>query len=80
MVISSIIVKCINGAEEVLPTQLEQIGGVTVEGIHNGDIILVLESSSLDAAVHILETEITPLSGVIGAYPVYVNTDCKNTI
>lgn len=75
MVISSVIVKCLNKAEHTLETQLEKIEGVSVEGVYNGDFIIVLESSSVDAAVHIIEKEVTPLPGVAGAYPVYVYTE-----
>lgn len=73
--ISSVIVKCLNGAEKVLPTDLAQIQGVSVEKIHNGDIILLLESPSLEEAAQVLQQQIALLPGVSGAYPVYISME-----
>lgn len=75
MVISSAIVKCLTEAEDTLSGQLEQIEGLSVEKVHNGDIIIVLESSSVDQALLTIEREITPLQGVLGTYPVYINME-----
>lgn len=75
MVISSVIVKCLNGTENSLTAQLAEIEGVSVERVVDGDVILVLESPSVDSAAQTLEQKIVPLPGVAGAYPVYISME-----
>ncbi|AGA68527.1 uncharacterized protein involved in formation of periplasmic nitrate reductase [Desulfitobacterium dichloroeliminans LMG P-21439] len=75
MVISSVLVKCMDGTENALLVQLKKIEGVSVEAVINGDIILVIESESANASVQIIETGIQSLPGVVGVYPVYIHMD-----
>ncbi|AFL99647.1 MULTISPECIES: chaperone NapD [Desulfitobacterium] len=75
MVISSLIVKCLHGFEDILPIQLKEVEGVSVEGVINGDIILVLESELVNDAVRVIESGIGSLPGVTGVYPVYIAMD-----
>ncbi|MEL1134579.1 chaperone NapD [Desulfitobacterium sp. THU1] len=75
MVISSLIVKCLRSFEDSLPNQLEQIKGVSVERVINGDIILVLENELVNDAVQLVESKIGSLPGVTGVYPVYIAMD-----
>ena len=75
MVISSVIVKCLDEDSQELQSHLETIDGLSVEKEINGDYIIVLESLSVDDAIYTIEKRINLLPGVKGAYPVYINME-----
>ncbi|ACL19342.1 periplasmic nitrate reductase chaperone NapD [Desulfitobacterium sp. LBE] len=75
MVISSLIVKCLPGFEEPLLSRLKDLERVSVEGVMNGDIILVMENELVHDAVQMIESGIGALPGVTGVYPVYIAMD-----
>ncbi|KJS19233.1 MAG: hypothetical protein VR72_19655 [Clostridiaceae bacterium BRH_c20a] len=73
MIISSLILKCLVGFEEQIRGPLANIKGLSIETVLEGQLILVLESPSVESVLQIMDEQILKLQGVIGVYPVYIH-------
>jgi len=73
MIISSLILKCLVGFEEQLRASLATIKGLSVEEVLDGELILVLETTTADDSIQIMDKQILNLQGVFGVYPVYIH-------
>jgi len=73
MIISSLILKCFVGMEEQLRELLTNLEGLAIEKVLKGELILTLESPTVERAMEVMDKEILKLEGVLGVYPVYIH-------
>jgi len=77
MVISSIILNCSPGSEVAIKDSITEFKGLSVEAILTGQLILLLEKETLEAAYQLINDKLATIAGVWGVYPVYIH--CGST-
>ena len=79
MVISSLVVECVQGYVDQVKSQLETMDGVEVHEVHDYKLVVTIEAETVDDS-HDIANSFVPLTGVIGVNLVYLNWEDDKTI
>ncbi len=79
MVISSLVVECVQGYVDQVKSQLEAMDGVEVHEVHDYKLVVTIEAETVDDS-HDIANSFVPLTGVIGVNLVYLNWEDDKTI
>lgn len=79
MVISSLVVECVQGYVDQVKAQLEAMDGVEVHEVHDYKLVVTIEAETVDDS-HDIANSFVPLTGVIGVNLVYLNWEDDKTI
>lgn len=79
MVISSLVVECVQGYVDQVKSQLEAMDGVEVHEVHDYKLVVTIEAETVDDS-HDIANSFVPISGVIGVNLVYLNWEDDKTI
>ncbi len=79
MVISSLVVECVQGYVDQVKSQLEATDGVEVHEVHDYKLVVTIEAETVDDS-HDIANSFVPLTGVIGVNLVYLNWEDDKTI
>ena len=79
MVISSLVVECVQGYVDQVKSQLEAMDGVEVHEVHDYKLVVTIEAETVDES-HDIANSFVPLTGVIGVNLVYLNWEDDKTI
>jgi|GEM_PF-1504787 nitrate reductase NapAB chaperone NapD len=73
MAIAGVVVKVISGQEEFISAKLNELPGVEIVKITDGNIVVVLERQDLSSLEEISTQQIQGISGVLAVLPAYIN-------
>lgn len=79
MVISSLVVECVQGYVDQVKAQLESMDGVEVHEVHDYKLVVTIEAETVDDS-HDIANSFVPLTGVIGVNLIYLNWEDDKTI
>ncbi len=79
MVISSLVVECVQGYVDQVKSQLEAMDGVEVHEVHDYKLVVTIEAETVDDS-HDIANSFVPITGVIGVNLVYLNWEDDKTI
>ncbi len=79
MVISSLVVECVQGYVDQVKSQLEAMDGVEVHEVHDYKLVVTIEADTVDDS-HDIANSFVPITGVIGVNLVYLNWEDDKTI
>ncbi len=79
MVISSLVVECVEGYVESVHAALAAIDGVEVHEVHDYKLVVTIEAETVDDS-HDIANSFIGITGVIGVNLIYLNWEDDKTI